>query len=54
MITTPALAMPDQYKTSCPVESYRNYYINEKNHIAEWKNRDIPYWFEEELVLTMD
>jgi hypothetical protein len=53
-LTTPALAMPDQYKTSCPVESYRNYYINEKNHIAEWKNRDIPYWFEEELVLTMD
>lgn len=52
--TTPALAMPDQYKTSCPVESYRNYYINEKNHIAEWKNRDIPYWFEEELVLVMD
>ena len=21
---------------------------------AEWKNHDIPYWFEEELVLVMD
>ena len=25
-ITTPALAMPDEFKSSCPVASYRRYY----------------------------
>lgn len=43
--TTPYLAMPDKYKTDDPVESYRNYYIEDKSHIAKWKNRDVPYWY---------
>jgi hypothetical protein len=28
------------------VESYRNYYINEKKDFSTWKNRDIPIWFD--------
>ena len=43
-LTPFALAMPDEYKTSDPVESYRNYYVS-KRSIATWKNRSPPDWF---------
>jgi hypothetical protein len=39
-----ALAMPDEFKTACPVESYRNYYREAKKHLHSWKMRDIPWW----------
>lgn len=45
-IQTPfALAMGDEYKLEDPIESYRNYYIEAKQHLARWKNRNIPSWF---------
>lgn len=37
-----ALAMPDEYKQDCPIQSYRDYYCGEKRHIAKWKMRDVP------------
>jgi hypothetical protein len=42
-----ALAMPVQYKTEDPVESYRNYYMSEeKQKIATWKKkRPKPDWY---------
>jgi hypothetical protein len=40
-----ALAMPDEAKLNDAVESYRNYYIKFKNHIASWKKRCIPSWY---------
>lgn len=43
-LTPFALAMPDQYKTDDPVESYRNYYKS-KADFATWKRRDKPEWF---------
>jgi len=43
-LTKFALAMPEQYKTSDVVESYRNYYIGEKKNIATYKNRVAPEW----------
>lgn len=43
-LTTFALAMPDEYKTDDPVESYRRYYLSKKS-IATWKNRSTPEWF---------
>jgi hypothetical protein len=43
-LTNFALAMPDEYKVADTVQSYRNYYIGEKAHIAQWK-RDTPDWF---------
>lgn len=42
-LTPFALAMPDQYKVECPVESYRNYYRHDKVKIATWK-RNRPDW----------
>ncbi len=27
------------------ISSYRNLYINEKRNLAEWKNRNQPWWF---------
>lgn len=44
-ITQFVLAMPDEYKIGDAVNSYRKYYIKEKQSIALWKNREIPYWF---------
>jgi hypothetical protein len=39
-----ALAMPDEYKTDCPVQSYRNYYMGEKMNMLVYTNRAVPDW----------
>ena len=44
-LTSFALAMPVDYKSSDAVESYRTYYMMDKPHIANWKNRKKPAWF---------
>ena len=44
-LTDFALCMPDQYKVSDPIESYRNYYRADKSHIAKWSKRDVPSWW---------
>jgi hypothetical protein len=44
--TEPAKAMPDEYKVKSVVESYRNYYRGAKSGFANWKNREIPEWFD--------
>lgn len=46
-LTEPPKAMPDEYKTSNLIDSYRNYYRQAKNEIVSWKNREIPKWFVE-------
>lgn len=43
-LTDFALAMPEQYKTSNTVESYRNYYIGEKLSFLKYKTGNIPSW----------
>ena len=43
-ISTPALAMPDDCKTSDPVESYRSYYKKYKLGFAKWPENKIPDW----------
>ncbi|ADG59996.1 DNA binding protein [Acinetobacter phage Acj9] len=36
----------DRTKTdSAVVRAYRNLYMNQKRNLAEWKNREVPYWF---------
>lgn len=45
-LTPFALAMPDGYKSSDAVESYRTYYRNDKADIASWKLRGPPDWWE--------
>lgn len=32
-----------------PVESYRKYYIEEKQHLADWGKRGIPDWWKERM-----
>ena len=46
-LTQFALAMPVEYITEDPVESYRNYYMSqEKQKIATWnKRREKPDWY---------
>lgn len=39
-----ALAMPDEFKVACPIESYRNYYRVGKAHLHKWSLRDKPHW----------
>ena len=41
----PPACMPDEYKTDCVVESYRNYYLGDKAHFAKWDGRKVPYWW---------
>jgi hypothetical protein len=43
-MTDPALAMPEQRRLQCPVESYRLYYMTDKRDIVKWKN-GAPKWF---------
>jgi len=45
-LTPFAQAMPEQYKSENPVQSYRDYYINEKRDICKWYNQ-IPEWWED-------
>jgi len=44
-MTSIPLCMPDKYKVECPIQSYRNFYINEKVAFARWKTGNIPNWF---------
>ena len=41
-LTKPPQAMPDYCKRENPVEGYREYYRQEKQHLAEWTKRDAP------------
>jgi hypothetical protein len=44
--TPPTPAMPDDVKVpGDSLASYRNYYINNKTHLANWKKREVPYWY---------
>ena len=53
-INTIPLAMPDQYKIpGNPVESYRRYYIGDKQQFAKWKwGRLVPKWFNDPQLKT--
>lgn len=45
-LTQFALAMPEEYQNKEDVvESYRNYYIHEKNYFATWRRRERPTWW---------
>lgn len=39
-----AQAMPDMYRSSDAVQSYRNYYLGEKQHLFKWTRREMPAW----------
>lgn len=50
--TEPPLAMGDEFKVISfgkvnVIQSYRNYYLKAKNHLFQWKKRDIPDWVKE-------
>lgn len=44
-LSDPTPAMPNEYKVSNAIQSYRNFYIAEKRSFATWKNRTVPDWF---------
>lgn len=43
-LTPFAQAMPEHIRNKDVVTAYRNYYKLEKQHIAQWKNREVPVW----------
>jgi hypothetical protein len=49
-LTRFAEAMPDQYKKENPVYSYRNYYVDAKQHLFSWKKREEPWWIDTQLA----
>ena len=43
--TEPTPAMPDLYKVQGDsIQSYKNYYLGDKQRMFSWKNRPTPYW----------
>lgn len=48
-----AKAMPEQYKYSDAVTSYRAYYQHEKARICKWTRRNTPYFMEEAMQLLL-
>jgi len=46
--TAPTPAMADEFKLSNSLLSYRNYYVNGKSHLANWKKRNVPDWYQKE------
>jgi hypothetical protein len=41
--TEPTPAMPDHYKVSGDsIQSYKNYYLGDKQRMFSWKNREVP------------
>jgi hypothetical protein len=52
--TEPTPAMPDEYKVpDNSIASYRSYYINSKSHLAKWKKRQIPEWYQQGCLQKM-
>jgi hypothetical protein len=43
-LTPFAQAMPDEYKSECPVTAYRGYYRGAKRDFATWKTT-VPAWW---------
>jgi len=51
--TEPPQAMPDDVKVQNNViEAYRNYYRKHKTHLANWKHREIPEWYNANLQVV--
>lgn len=48
------LAMPDEYKTECAVQSYRNYYIGAKGKLLIYTRRSPPIWIPDDMVRWKD
>ena len=45
--TEPTPAMPEEYRIkNNSIQSYINYYVGAKKHLANWKKRTIPSWYE--------
>ena len=44
-LSDPPPAMPDKYKVSSSIDSYKNYYRGDKQTFANWKNRPKPQWY---------
>lgn len=42
--TEPTQAMPDEFKNTCSIKAYRDYYATAKSDLHKWTKRDIPYW----------
>lgn len=45
-LSDPTPAMPDKYKIQGnSIQSYRNYYLGDKQKFASWKQRNVPEWY---------
>lgn len=47
VMADPPQCMPDDSKNPDTVIAYRTYYVKHKYHIAHWKKRDQPEWWDE-------
>lgn len=42
--------MPDELKSSDPIDSYRNFYVFDKYDFAKWTGRGQPWWWNHERL----
>lgn len=43
--TEPTPAMPDEYRVAGDsIQSYKNYYLGDKQRMFSWKKREVPSW----------
>ena len=53
--TEPTPAMPDEYKVpGNSIQSYHNYYINDKHKMSRWTDRPMPIWFADGINILHD
>ena len=43
-------AHPELVDDSNPIQSYRNFYMLDKNGFASWKSREVPEWWDESFI----
>lgn len=49
-LTEFAQCMPDSYKADTVEQAYKNYYLNEKQHLWKWTKRDMPEFIKQYLT----
>ena len=53
LFSPPTLAMPDECKIDGDaIASYQKYYNEKKQHIASWKKRNTPTWFQKAAFIV--
>ena len=55
VFTEPTPAMPEEYMVPADsIQSYRNYYIKDKIHLHNWKQREVPSFIDADQMTSVN